>query len=447
MKSIQELREARAKKAEEIKAFNDLAENWTPENEEASKVKFEELTAEYDGLTADIQRMEKVIAIGDYQDAPAGSTVSNIQVGADRELEKPFANLAEQLFCVRRAAVSEGRNVDKRLLAINDQVRATQLAAIRAAASGMNEEIPSEGGYALQTDFAGMIFESAATEGEILPRVDAYEVGPGANAVNWVEIDEQDVSTTVFGGVRVYRVPPATATTATGPVLKENSLKLLKLFGLAYTTEELEQDTVFVSDLYTRAFTLAIRRTVEGEVIDGNGATECLGILNGGDLVSVAKETGQAADTVVYENIVKMWIRLHPTMKANSAWLLHPDVEEQLLFMDFPVGTGGVPVFLPPGGASTAPYSTLFGRPIVPTDHCSALGDKGDIILSDLSQYFLVRKGGVRSETSIHVAFLTDERAYKFVFRANGQPKRANPLTIKNSTKTRASNVTLNARA
>ena len=446
MKSIQELREERATKAEEIKTFNETADNWTPENKEASEVKFEELTTEYDGLTAEIQRMEKVIQIKDHQETLV-DPVPEIQMGADREAEKPFANLAEQLFAIRRADVSKGRDVDKRLLVINDQVRATQLAAIRAAASGMNEEIPSEGGYALQTDFAGMIFESAATEGEILPRVDAYEVGPGANAVNWVEIDEQDVSTTVFGGVRVYRVPPATATTATGPVLKENALKLLKLFGLAYTTEELEQDTTFVSDLYTRAFTLAIRRTLEGEVIDGNGATECLGILNGGDLVSVAKESGQKADTIVYPNLVKMWIRLHPTMKANSAFLLHPDAEEQLLFMEFPVGTGGVPVFLPPGGASTAPYSTLFGRPIVPTDHCSALGDKGDIILSDLSQYFLVRKGGVRSETSIHVASLTDQWAYKFVFRANGQPKRGNPLTIKNSTKTRASNVTLNARA
>lgn len=443
MKSIQDLRDLRRAKVEEATAFSDNADNWTADRREASTAKFNALKAEVAAYEQDIERIQATLEMAAKNQAKADglpTAAADIRVGADREAEKPFANLCEQLRAIRRADVTKGRDVDKRLLALNER-------SIRAAASGANEGVPSEGGWSVQTDFAGMIFESAATAGQILPRVDSYEVGPGFNAVRWVEIDESEVSSTVFGGVRVYRVAEAGSTTATKPKLRKKEIELLKLFGLAYATDELEQDSTFTSQLYTRAFSLAIQRELEGEIISGDGATQCLGILSGGDLVSVAKETGQPADTVKYENFVRMLNRLHASMRSRAAWYVHPDVEEQMMFMEFPVGTGGVPVFLPAGGASATPFSTLFGLPIVPTDHCSAFGDKGDVVLGDLFQYMLVKKGNVKSDTSIHVNFLTDETAYRFIFRANGQPKRANTISIKNSTKARASFVTLDARA
>ena len=55
-------------------------------------------------------------------------------------------------------------------------------------------------------------------------------------------------------------------------------------------------------------------------------------------------------------------------------------------------------------------------------EQCSALGDVGDIILADLSQYLTIEKGGLQSASSIHVQFVTDETAYRFVVRNNGQP-------------------------
>lgn len=443
--TIQELRELRAKKVTEADRLNADTANWTAEKREASQAAFDNIMAEIKTTDQDIARFQSILTATAQNNARANDLPNaaggDIKVGADREAEKPFANLGEQLVAVRRADASKGHDVDRRLLALNDKAK------IRAAASGMNEEVPSEGGWAVQTDFAGMLFESAATSGQILQRVDNYEVGAGFNAVRWIDIDERDVSSTVFGGVRVYRTAAAASTTATKPTLKERELKLLKLMGLAYATDELEQDTTFLSDLYTRAFDLAIRRTLEGEIVSGNGATECLGVLNGGDLVSVAKETGQKADTLVYENFVKAWTLMNPESRTRAIWLVHPDVEEQMMFMSFPVGTGGVPVFLPAGGASATPYSTLFGKPVIPTDHCSALGDKGDVILSDLGMYILGRKGGVRSDTSMHVNFTTDEMAYRFVFRANGQPKRQYPVSIKNSSKSRANFVTIDARA
>ena len=46
----------------------------------------------------------------------------------------------------------------------------------------------------------------------------------------------------------------------------------------------------------------------------------------------------------------------------------------------------------------------------------------GDIILADLSQYIMIDKGGLQSASSIHFKFTTDETAFRFVFRVDGQP-------------------------
>ena len=342
-----------------------------------------------------------------------------------------FGNFAEQLKAVKNAAVNG--TVDPRLAQINN------------AAQGANEGTPEEGGYVVQSDIAQGMMDSAAQAGNILPLVDRYNISGPSNRVEWNEIDESSVATTVFGGVQAYWASEAASVTASKPKIMEKELKLQKLMGIAYATYELDQDSNFTSQLYTRAFTLAIQRELENCIINGTGTGKPLGFLKGGALVSVAKETSQAADTVKWENIVKMYNRALNGDNAGYVWLMHPDVSEQLDFLNFPIGTGGVPVYLPAAIQGSVP--TLKGKPIVKSDHCAALGDKGDINYVDLSQYMLITKGGVQADSSMHVQFLTAENCFRFIFRANGMPKHDKALTIKNSSNTRSPFVTLAARA
>jgi HK97 family phage major capsid protein len=343
-----------------------------------------------------------------------------------------FKNFSEQLSAVRSAALN-GR-VDDRLAKLNAQ----------NAAQGANEGNPDEGGYAVQSDFAGMMMETAATAGQILPKVDQYQISGNSNRVTWTDIDESDISSTVYGGVRVYWAAEAEAVTATKPKLTERELKLQKLMGIAYATYELENDSNFTSQLYSRAFALAIQRELENTIIAGTGAGKPLGFQKGGAIIPVAKESGQAADTVVWENIVKMYNRALNPADPNYIWLVHPDVSEQFDYLNFPIGTGGVPVYLP--AAQQGAVTTLKGHPVVMSDHCAAIGDLGDINYVDLSQYMMIYKGGVQADTSMHVQFLTAENCFRFIFRANGMPKRNKALTIKNSSNTRSPFVDLAAR-
>jgi HK97 family phage major capsid protein len=96
--------------------------------------------------------------------------------------------------------------------------------------------------------------------------------------------------------------------------------------------------------------------------------------------------------------------------------------------MSIGVGTAGSLVYLP-ANISGAPYSTLFGRPVIITEQCQTLGTTGDIILASLDQYCVIDKGSIQEDWSIHVMFIYDESVFRAVFRADGQPLWASAIT------------------
>jgi HK97 family phage major capsid protein len=344
--------------------------------------------------------------------------------------EMPFKHFSSQLVAVKNFATN-GR-IDDRLLKVQN-------------AMGGNEGAGADGGFAVQTDFAGTMMESAVQESAILSKVDKYQVSGVSDSVKWVDIDEESIEDSCFGGVRVYWAAEAATVAATKPQLSEKELKLHMLMGFAYTTYELKADSTFTDQLYTRAFNAAISRKLEEGIIGGTGVGQFLGLTRSTALISVAKESGQAAATISWDNISKMYHRALMKSNPGYAWLAHPDAAEQFDFLNFPVGTGGVPVFLP--ATMLGSVETMRGKPILESDMCSALGTVGDIIYTDLSQYMMAYKGGVDKQTSIHVQFLTAENCFRFIFRANGMPKRSKTLKIKNSSKERSNIIALATRA
>ena len=191
-------------------------------------------------------------------------------------------------------------------------------------------------------------------------------------------------------------------------------------------------------------------------IVQGTGAGQPLGILNSGGKVEVAKVGSQVADTVVGLNIINMWSRLYAPSRPNAVWLINQDVEPELLTLqkqgklDTGASTAdwGEALYMPAGGLSGAPYGTLFGRPVIPTQACETLGDAGDVILADLGQYLApVKGGGIRSSSSIHLWFDWDCVAYKFTFRMGGQPWLSAPISPRDGSTTLSPFVTLAVRA
>ena len=349
----------------------------------------------------------------------------------------PFARFGDQLRAIQRAA-QPGAAADPRLLEL-------------MAATGMSEGVPSDGGFLLQETYVNDIFKRVNETGQVFNRITRrYPLTGNSNSISLPAIDETSrADGSRWGGFRAYWVAEGASTTATKPAFQRIRLELNKLMAVSYATNEQLQDTPIIEGLVRDGFGEEFGFKLDDAAIRGTGVGEPLGVLVAPATVSVAKETGQVAATVVYENVLKMWSRLYARSRANAVWFINQDVEPQLAQMALAVGTGGIPVWMPAGGISGLPYSTLFGRPVVPIEQCSTVGTVGDIILADFSQYWCIEKGAPAGDltASIHVAFLTDETAFRGTYRADYRPMWTSALTPFKGTNTQSPFITLATRS
>jgi len=325
---------------------------------------------------------------------------------------------------------------DREFKSFGEQLRAVVIAAQegpvdpRLKATGLSEGVPSDGGYLVRTDFATELLTRVYETGQVASRCKKIGISANANGLKMFGIDETSRATgSRWGGVQAYWLSEGGTKTPTDPKFRMMELGLKKLIGLYYATDELLQDASALESVVKQAFTEEFAFRVDDAIINGTGVGQPLGILNSGCLVSVTQETNQAIDTLLAENIVKMHARMWARSRANAVWFINQDVEPELHTMSFASGTAGIAVYMPANGLSGSPYSTLYGRPVVPIEQCATVGDVGDVIFADFSQYVLIDKGSMQSASSIHVKFLTDETAFRFVYRVDGQPLWASKLT------------------
>jgi HK97 family phage major capsid protein len=232
-----------------------------------------------------------------------------------------------------------------------------------------------------------------------------------------------------WGGVQVYNVDEADTAAASKPQTEKWELQLGKKMGIAYMTEELLEDAPAMQDVYGKAFAAELAFKCDDEVFRGGGASAFTGVMGHASAISVAKETGQLADTIDAKNIQKMWARVHPRSKSRGVWFVNTETFPELQSMQIGLGTGGTLVYMPPGGISGAPYGTIYGRPVIEIEYASKLGDLGDIAFLDLDKYKVITKGATGQSESMHVRFLYDEMTFKWTLRINGAPKLKSPLT------------------
>ncbi len=320
-----------------------------------------------------------------------------------------------------------------------------------AAALGMNEAVPQEGGIFLTTEIANEI-ELMTRAGAILSRVDRSTMTGPVNSIRFNMLNETSrVDGSRSGGVRAYWLEEAGTKTASQPTFRGVELRAWKLAALGYATDEMLQDVGFLGNFLLDAFSEELRFKAEDAIIRGTGAGMPLGILNavGTPVIEVAIDSGQVlADGYSFTNITSMWGRLDVRSQANAVWLVNQAVQPLLQGMTMNLGTTSYPVYMPPGGLSTAGYGTLFGRPVVPVEYMPAPGTPGDVMLADLSQYRFVEKaGGIQTASSIHVQFVTDQTAFRAVWRVGGAPKWIAPLTPYQGTATTSPFITLGARS
>ena len=437
-------------RAEALKAIDDLTPAPKADPDPAVKALQDEVQA----LKAKAQKATGVLVTADETDKAVKSGTA-------------FKSFGDFLFSVAREG-AHGTD-DKRLAAmrsgdpldengynvakamgdpfVGSMTRASVNGKSTKAATGLNESVGAEGGFLVDTDRMPGLIERVYDVGQLLQRVDMTGLSAGSNGMTFNAEDESSrADGSRRGGIQAYWAAEAGEKLATAPKFRKVELKLNKVIGLVYATDELLGDANALESYIQRNLPEELRFKAEDAIFNGNGAGQPTGIMTSGALISVDKEAGQANDTVVAENIMNMFSRMWPRSLSRAVWYISQDVWPQLFQMHVAVGTGGVPVFVPPGGLSAAPYGTLMGRPILPIEYADNLGDLGDIVFADLGEYQMIEKGGMQTASSIHVRFVYDETCFRFVWRVDGHPKWNSALTPKNGGATQSPFVALAAR-
>ena len=307
-----------------------------------------------------------------------------------------------------------------------------------------NESDPGAGGFLVPDQFIARLLMVELEMAVVRPR--AMILPMTAPSARIPAIRDASHASTVFGGVQAYWTAESGALTETNPTFRQVQLTAKKLTGYTTTSNELLEDAAITLEaLLVRMFGEALAYFEDDAFIAGTGAGQPQGILNANALISVAKETGQAASSIVTENLDKMFSRMLPGSMNRAVWLAHPDVFPQLASLSRNVGTGGAPVWIT--NMAGGPPTSIHGRPLIFTEKCKTLGTAGDIYFVDPSYYVIGDRMSMTMSSSPHVRFTNDETVHKFVQRVDGQPWIDTAITPRNGTNTMSPFVSLATRA
>ena len=436
MSKTQELLKKRAAIIASMQTLTDKADTEQRDFTSSEEKEFEERESEVQGISKRIAREETLAAmagesrhsVATYEPADDTRGVQKAQAETTQSAKK-WDSIGEFLRSVVQAG-SPGHRVDPRLL--------------ENRAAGLSEGVNADGGFLVDKDFSQDILSKVYSSAQIASRCRRIQISGQSNGIKINAIDENSrVDGSRFGGVQAYWAAEAAAATASKPKFRQIELTLKKLMALCYVTDELLSDVGALNSLVADSVVKELAYKLDDAILNGDGDGKPTGILTGAGLVSVAKDTGQAAATITKTNLFNMRSRLWAGARANAIWLVNQSVEPQL----FGLTLGDNGVYFPQGSFANQPSDLLMGKPVIACEQSKVLGTVGDIVLADFSEYMLIEKGGIKGETSIHVRFLYDELAFRWTLRVDGKPIWNDDITPANGTDTLSAYVALATRA
>lgn len=427
MPTLAELRTERGQVADQIKAITTKAKaegrrllaeeqeqirGLLAKDAEIAQAIAAEEQADIDSAALLAQAETTVAAVGasrGRRTTSASGAPRTLREGHEDDPNHGFASEREYFSAVMQATIS-GR-VDNRLRPL--------------AAVGSDEQQTQNlqyGGYLVP---AGFVAE---------PLMVPAESDPLAGFVRRIPMDKPIVkipartdknhTSSVSGGFTVTRKAETVEATGVRAQFEQISLEAHNQFGVMFASEELLTDSpVSFVALAQASWRDEFASATLKERLYGTGVGEFLGIYNAPCLVTVNKESGQTATTLVYDNVLKM--RARTWNYSRAIWLANHDTIPQLAKLT--VASSNFPVYLP--SAREDVPDMLLGRPIFYSEYAATLGTVGDIACIVGSEYLEGEYQPLQSADSMHVRFLAHERAFKFYRRNAGQPWWKSALT------------------
>jgi HK97 family phage major capsid protein len=417
MENIKVLRQKKFDSADRAQAILKKAELEGRDLTPAEHADFHQLHGEVLTLNVEIMAVEK--AMDRERNAPNSEVAqrAGVQASAGREESPRFGKIgARYADLFGRPSASAFASVDEFLGVVHSRLYDPRLMA-GSLYAGNNETVPSEGGFAVPGEYASMLLDAALEKEIVRPRAWVTPMKSATKKIAAFDMSNNS-GDAPFGGLKLAWMAEA------GTIIPEQSkiwqLELIakKAALLTFVSSELIEDGMSFEQALFHSFVESMAWGLDAAFFTGSGAGAPLGVINDPALIAIAAEGGQTAATINYTNLTKMFARIHPNCVDNSIWVVNNTAIPQLLTLTYP-GSLGVPV-MPQGPDGKF---TMLTRPVFFNEKLPALGAQGDILLVDFSQYAIGLRREVSIDQSAHVAFQSDQTAWRAIVRIDGQGK------------------------
>jgi HK97 family phage major capsid protein len=346
------------------------------------------------------------------------STYSEI-FGLDALPDNGFRSAGEFFTSVNRAQTI----ADPRLLVSS---------GFSAAAGAQREAQPSQGGFLIPDQFAAKILDESLENEIVRPRAQIWAMTGNSLKIpaidGFVHSGGAPTSAVLYGGIVAAWQNELDSLKLENLKLRLMELHTNKLALLVNSSNELLDDSDFFGTMLDTKLKIAASFFLDQAFLFGTGTGQPLGVINDPALITVPIESGQtlANGPFLYQNCVKMFSRLHPSVRKTACWVANSDLIPALLEMQLVVknvaGTENV-------GGSAVPVVThrpdgtmeLLTLPIYFSEKVSPVGTVGDIILASFSEYAIGIRKEIEIQRSIHAGFANDSTWFRLVTRLDGQ--------------------------
>ncbi len=439
-KKLKELQQRQHDLKGEATALLDAADKEARDLSTDEEARYSAIEGDLKKLAGEIEREQKTAdrrrtleAVSPRTSVPGTTSSASITSNEpDPSQTGGFRNLAEFARAVRTACTPETRHaIDPRLT--------NRAGPMAGPANTMQGNGTSGEGFELPVMFRDQIWELVTDMDGLINDVDMEPTEAR-------QVDYTADETTPWGatGVQAYWRAEGSQMQASKQATSGRQMPLHEIYAFVLATEELLEDAPRLNSRLTNKSAQALGWKIDDSVMYGTGTGQPKGWFNSDALVSVAKEAAQGADTIVAENLLKMYSRLLVAPGDSPKWLANRDVVPQLATITI----GDKPVWMPPNGLISAPGGFLLGYPIQWSEHCRTLGDKGDLQLVSPKGYYAARRtSGVQFASSMHLYFDYNVQAFRWTFRIGGQPHLSKPVAPANGANSKSHFVSLDERA
>jgi len=302
-------------------------------------------------------------------------------------------------------------------------------------AKDLVENIGASGGFTVFPEHLNTLFQMETLERIVRQR---STVIPMRSRVMSIPVLDQTgapaAGSSYYGGAVAYWTEEGTQKTESQPDFRQMQLTAHELIVYTEASDSLLADSAIPLEALLQAlFRGVVMNEEEWCFINGTGAGQPLGIVTANTVAGLGPTivvTRTAASQIQIADVFEM---LSSFQGRSPVWIAHQNTMPQVLRLNGPAGN---PSYVWIGNGRDAMPTTLMGYPIFFVENAMPLGNSGDIILADLTQYLIGDRQMVTIDASKHNRFQYNLTSWRAVHRVDGRPWLSAPITYRDGTTT-----------